>query len=412
MALRRGELWLLPLAALGIMLAVLLGDRGQGADVLRDRRRSIFLAGPGGAKGLAETLERLDLPVVARRSAFFDWDPDSSIRASELLALLDVPSRPTGFEQRRLRNYVAHGGTLFLAGRNGVERCFGIRVRPIATFQPDSSSRLLVFSKNTVLAANAVLDITPIAERNGGDDLDSVGCEPLFPSDVDTLLATADHRPVVMRLGFGGGGHATLVADSRLASNEMLKRTDIGATTVGWILEYEPSSVTVDEYHQGFGVGGSIVGAAWHWMLTSPAGWAMLQLLGAGLITIAFLAVRFGPAISVVTRQRRSAIEHLDALAIGLERSNGHDTAASLIVSGLWRRLGRGGATARRKPGAATDWTAALGLAVNTPKASDAVDRLKALLSEPGDKTSLLNIATSVEDVWEAMRFENRPSAS
>ena len=411
--MRRNELWLLPLAAFGIIVAALLSDRGTSGDALRDRRRSILLAGPGGSKGLADVLEQLGVSVVARRTTLFDWgrNSDGASDGSELLALLDVPSALTDVELRVVRDYVATGGALLLAGRNGVERCFGYRVRLFGSFQPDSA-RTLQISSDTSVVARAVLERMPPDSTIALDALEQVGCPVLLPTETDTLLATDGGTPVVMRLGFAGGGDVTILADSRLVSNRWMKETGVGRLVVSWILEARPSRVVVDEYHQGFGEHPSILGAAWRWILATPGGWTILQLSAAGLVALAFLAVRFGPAIKVIERRRRSPIEHVEALAAGLERADGRTTAINLIVSGLWRRLGRSGSVGRQRKGNASGWLENLDLAVHTTDAREKIKHLKELIDEPGGKVGVLNVATSVEDVWEAMRLESKHSGS
>ncbi len=411
--MRRNELLLLPLAALGIIAAVLLSSRGTSGEALRDQRRSILLTGPGGSKGLADALEQLGVPVVARRTALFDWgrSSDSVGDGSELLTLLDVGSALTDVELGVVRDYVAAGGSLLLAGQNEVERCFRYRVRQFASFQSDPA-RTLQLSSDTTVIARAVLERVPHDSTIVSDAPDQVGCPVLLPTETDTLLATDEGTPVVMRLGFVGGGQVTILADSRLVSNRLLKETDVGRLVVRWILEVRPSRVVVDEYHQGFGEHPSIFGAAWRWILATPGGWSILQLSAAGLVALAFVAVRFGPAIKVIERRRRSPIEHVEALAAGLERADGRTTAINLIVSGLWRRLGRSGSVGRKRKGSGSGWLENLDLAVHTTDAREKIKRLRELINEPSGKVGVLNVATSVEDVWEAMRLGSKHSGS
>ncbi len=138
----------------------------------------------------------------------------------------------------------------------------------------------------------------------------------------------------------------------------------------------------------------------------------MLQLSVAGIFAIGLMAVRFGPALSVVERKRRSPMEHLDALAAGLERARGERTAANLIVSGLRRRLRRGGGEGKRQRYDIGDWLGALALAMHTSEARARVNRLGRLVNQAGGDEQVLNIATAVEDVWETVGRENWRSKS
>src|SRR5207245_4899750 len=113
-----------------------------------------------------------------------------------------------------------------------------------------------------------------------------------------------------------------------------------------------------DEYHQGFGRASSLSREMVGWLLRAPGGWALLQLVAVLLIGLAVAGVRFGPARAVIERRRRSPIEHLEALAAGLEGAAGVDTSVALMVSSLRRRLGRAGVLAA---GEQRSWLGALG---------------------------------------------------
>jgi ABC-type transport system involved in cytochrome c biogenesis ATPase subunit len=126
----------------------------------------------------------------------------------------------------------------------------------------------------------------------------------------------------------------------------------------------------------------------------------VLQILAIGLVWLAVMAVRFGPAREVVQRRRRSPLEHLEALGAGLESAQDESTAVRRLVAGLQRRLSvsRGGDT--------ETWLEALELAMRRPEGRAAVRRLRHLLRERGgtDGSLVLATAQAVEDVWEELR--------
>src|SRR2546425_6840593 len=97
---------------------------------------------------------------------------------------------------------------------------------------------------------------------------------------------------------------------------------------------------TLFRSHQRFGRGGSLTAATLAWLAGAPAGWAMLQLAAVLLVALAVAAVRFGPARRVIDVRRRSPLEHLEALAAGLEGAAGRGTPR-----------GPAGFRARRRPG-------------------------------------------------------------
>src|SRR6266480_4810532 len=117
-----------------------------------------------------------------------------------------------------------------------------------------------------------------------------------------------------------------------------------------------------------------------------------------GTSTIRALAKR---ARSVIVRRRRSPLEHVEALAAGLEGAGGVDTAVGLTVSGLRRRLGRVGLL---PPGGERAWLAALELALPTTAGRNAVRRLQRTINQPGGPERALAAAQAVEDVWEELR--------
>jgi len=122
--------------------------------------------------------------------------------------------------------------------------------------------------------------------------------------------------------------------------------------------------------------------------------------------------VRFGPARSGVERRRRSPLEHLEALAAGLEGAGGADTAVNLTVRGLRRRLSRTDRAGSTQAGGERQWLVALELPLPTSAGRDAARRLERYVSEPGGGERVLAAAQSVEDVWEELRPRTTRDAS
>jgi len=213
----------------------------------------------------------------------------------------------------------------------------------------------------------------------------------------DTLLVTTSGEPVALRVTPDSGAAALLVADGRLFSNRMVRETRAGEFTLG-LVQGRYSRVLVDEYHQGFGPGGGIVGAARRWLASVPAGWAIIQLAVVGLIALLIGAIRFGPARHVLPRRRRSSLEHVHALATALAAADGRRVAVSLIVRGLRRRLARPG---DGQAGDTDAWLAALEVRTRTPAGRDAARRLVTLTRTPAGAHSVREAALAVEVVWQ-----------
>ncbi len=347
------EFWLIVVVSLAIVLAGVVGKAGSPGAALRDPRRSVLLAGPSGAKGLADALSKLGVTVERRRWPLFELEElESDSNGSALLVLLDVSRPPTGVERGSVRDFVARGNNVLLAGRNGVEGCFTYRVIFHYRYDADSVSQVRLPPDLEVLP-----DVHSHLERIPSDSLLREGtpaatsCEVLVPRGVDTLLTDEDGRAVALRLGFRGGGSATLVADSRFVSNQALKETDAGLLVIPWILAEDPARIVFDEYHHGFRSGSSMFGAAWEWARRSPLGWVMLQLSTVALLWLGFVAV-----------QRRS---------VG-------------------------------------DWIESLPLSVRTPEARRMAERLAELLAESDGGDRAVEAASTVEDLWQALGQPSR----
>ena len=130
-------------------------------------------------------------------------------------------------------------------------------------------------------------------------------------------------------------------------------------------------------------------------------GWVVLQLGLAALLALALAAVRFGPALRVVERRRRSPQEHLEALAAGLERSKEARTAISLIVRGLRRRLNPASVTARSSLNVDA-WLAALENRA-MPKARADISHLRELVVMGKSNRDVVDAARTAESLWKKL---------
>ncbi|MFQ6045896.1 MAG: DUF4350 domain-containing protein [Gemmatimonadales bacterium] len=403
--MRRTELAVILALAVATVLAAVAGSRASPDESISDPRRSTEVHGPNGASAFARALEMLGVPVEKRRRPLFGIADSLSGGGDEWVALLDVRYPPTGAEAEELVSLVERGGALFLSGRNGVESCFGfdvVRVRGDDATVGSSSPELSLPDVRFVLRRAGQSDAPIDEERPALGAEEPVCARARIVGDVP-LLSTEDGRLVAARLETAGGGRVILLADSRFISNRALREGDAGTLVLGWLLAEHPSRVIADEYHQGLGVGGSVFAAAWRWMRAAPPGWMLLQLVFAALVGLAALAVRFGPALTVTESRRRSPLEHVDALAAGLQRSEGWDTAVGLIVNGLRRRLSQSGRDRRRAGSDAREWLESLAVATRSPEAQGAIRRLDWLLRERGGDQRVLSAAQAVEDVWKAL---------
>jgi hypothetical protein len=382
----RNELVLLAVLVGGIALASFLGRRSGVRHDLADTRTSTLLAGPEGALGFARALDRLGVEVEIRRHPLFDVEQRGGARSGELLALVDLPILPTEQELLAVSRYVERGGQLLVAGDPTVAACFGYLI----SLPPDDlGDSIPVDSPHpgwNLPATTAVLFESPADSALVFTDAADDGCVDLATVSVDTSLVATDGTAVALHKRFTSGGSVKLLADSRFLTNRMLRESDAGLFVLPWVTSGGIDRVVVDEYHQGFGHRASLLSAAWRWLSSTPGGWAILHLSVATLLALAVAAIRFGPPMSVREDRRRSELEHLEALAVGLRRARGWNTARNLLTNGLRRRLGR---TAHPMVGG--------------DDVRDSLRSLQTTNDQEGDG-SVLRTAQAVEEIWKALR--------
>jgi hypothetical protein len=372
-------------------IAVALGARER--PVADDPRRSTFVAGPQGASGYAEALERLGVGVERLTERIADSPRGAGAGAARdstvLLAVLGPSDALDGTDAEALVRFSERGGDLLLAGRPAARamRCFGY-----TTERGRDSVRL------------APTGVREVVDSSQAADGRVTRCAVPSTLAVDTLRRRANGAPVALRLRLADGRAVTLVASDRLFSNRALRFTDAGPFALRLVVgRYR--RVVFDEYHHGFRDSGSLAGALLAWSFRSPWGWAVWQLMLVGLVALVASGLRFGPIREVIERRRRSPLEHVRALATALSAARGHDVAIRLAIQGLRRRLARGplGARAQGLRADPRPWLAVLAAHLGTPRAREAAATLLALSHPPQSPQGVLRAATVVEDVWEEL---------
>jgi len=345
-----------------------------------------------------------------------------------ILVLLNPAMGLQDAELQQVVRFVRGGGAVLATGwGGGVTRCAGWRTQraspspgedSIAVRLPKSGERVWLPRAERVLTRIIDEDTVPTALQalEKRDARSETGiCGALVPFQQDTVIAAVNHRPVILRLSYRGGGTITLVADPGWFTNRVWRSTDVPIIALPLLTPRpeRPGRVAWDEYHQGFSDTGatSLAAHTWSWLRNSPTGWAVLQLVAVGLVWLALTAVRFGPARSVIERRRRSPLEHLEALAAGLESADDGDTAVQRLALGLRRRLSIGRVRANDEN--VVPWLESLELATRGPKGRAAVRRLRNFLTvRDRDPARVLHAAQAVEDVWEELRPRTTRNAS
>ena len=157
----------------------------------------------------------------------------------------------------------------------------------------------------------------------------------------------------------------------------------------------------MDEYHHDYGAHGSLTGAILSWSGRTPLGWVLWQAVLVGILALLASMVRTGPIRALPTPSRRSALEHVGALARTLAASKGHDVAVLALVRGLRRRLSADGKPVRDDPRA---WLAGLRERVRSGPARRAVAHLMELTRAGQGTSEVLAAANAVEEIWQELR--------
>lgn len=389
-----------------------------------DFRTSTYLNGPYGSKALYDVLTSLGRLSERRRTPLYTLATERAHRPA-ILALINPVIDLEDDEVEQVARYVRAGGAVLAVGDGGgVTACTGWRtqsgrigdsdtigVRSLETEARLPPTALVLTARKSLTAGRSRLEKL---RKGTTEDANPDACNTLLPFAVDTVVVALNNRPAILRLRYRSGGTITLVADPSWFTNRAWRDTELPIALLPLLTPRpeRPGRVVWDEYHQGFGAGNQISFSSrtWSWLRSNPAGWAILQLIAVALAWLAMTSVRFGPALSVIERRRRSPLEHLEALGAGLESAADTDTAVQRLALGLRRRLSRTGHVGE---GNLMPWLESLELAMRGPRGRSAVRRLHQLLTaRVRDEQRVLLAAQAVEDVWEELRPRTTRNAS
>lgn len=172
-------------------------------------------------------------------------------------------------------------------------------------------------------------------------------------------------RPAAVGFSYGRG-RIVVASDPDFLRNDALRVCRYGLSVAAvHALEYlsgggpvERRRVSFDEYHQGFGSQPGTVSAIAEFFSGTPSGHLLLQLLAAGFVLLLAAAPRAIPPRDAVRVQRRSPLEHVDALGRAYDQVGATRTAVMRLVRGVRRRIGlaAGRATAGASDAQFLDW--------------------------------------------------------
>jgi hypothetical protein len=150
-----------------------------------------------------------------------------------------------------------------------------------------------------------------------------------------------------------GAGRIVVVGATGAINNQALRYCPTGQDILAVrALEFLSSPgggkpLLFDEYHQGYGAHAGSLPAILAEFAGTSAGRMFFQFAGAGVLLLLAFAPRSLPPREAPPPDRRSPLEHVDALARAYQQVGATRTATNRLVRGLRRRVDRSAAGSR-----------------------------------------------------------------
>ncbi len=319
-----------------------------------DARASSYSTEPQGARLFYELTQRLGWDVEQRKVAALPADTNT------IIAMLDpiVPMRAS--DAHELLERVRNGGALLYAfSRTGnahviadsLHVAVGLghpRLHPaedVSTCSPQQGARRYL---NTIWPGDQVLLATLLWKGPRPDSVRGFAAVDQF--------ANADRaRSRNAAVGFPlGRGRIIVASDPDLFRNDALRVCAYGLDVVAvQMLEYLSENgatprtrVAFDEYHQGFGEQHGSMDAIADYLVKASSGRLFFQLLVAGLVLLLAAAPRALAPHDPEIVERRSPLEHIDALGRAYAQVGATRSACLRLIRGVRRRVTGGSSAA------------------------------------------------------------------
>lgn len=403
----------LPILAVVMLVAILFTPEPSNASL--DLRLTTNSAGPAGAKGLYEVMSRLGWETRQRLTAFRE-----PLDSDAVYAVFGGPRRMTAAEVHALLDAVRRGaGLIYVVEDRPLSDSLVLRHSSaggsLAVSASDSSRCKPQMLQNTLLWLGAGVHLYYLV-----DSLSPTSNRKLLPADTAVFLSvTRDGEPssdssrgtLPAVAGYPlGHGRVVAVSDPDALRNDVVRVCRVGVgprlvTAIEYASHGRRPPLVFDEYHQSNTAEATPLSAAVAFLGGHPVGRAILQLLGGGLVLILALGVRALAPRSMPAIERRSPLEHVDALALAYERIHATRTAVTRLVRGLRRRHDRGGWSSRAAGRAGTEdandrfLTA---VATSHPRLARDVKRVEAAERTTVEPSELLEVAAAIDRIDKA----------
>jgi hypothetical protein len=398
----------LPILATVVILAIVLSP--DIANTAVDLRLTSYLAGPASAKGLYETTGRLGWQTQRRITPFA-----GPLDTTAVYAVLGGPEQMTTGESHALLDAVRRGAGLVYVVQDGP------LVDSLPLRHSESGRNLAKAPESDTVGCRRDEFPTTLLWLAAGvhlyylvDTLKDTLPHLHLPGDTAVFLSVSDSGQELAPAVIGyplGRGRVVAVSDPDALRNDVIRvcRFNVGPRIIAAI-DYASQGrrppLVFDEYHEGYGTHADITAAVMHFLRWHPIGHTILQLLVGGLILVLALGVRAIAPRGFPRIERRSPLEHVDALARAYEQINATQTAVARLVRGLRRRHDRSGwslraAAAAGQPTGADD-RFLTAVAASHPQLAGDVKRIMAAEHATVPPAELLNISAAVDRIDQA----------
>jgi hypothetical protein len=377
----------LPVIAAALIAALLLQPTTAPPYLFPRGALSSDSATPGGARGLYEIAGRLGWPESRRRTAFA-----TPLDSDRVYLLLDPPVSPTIPEAHAILDAVRRGaGLVYIITENEASALndslhvavVGGRVMvpqpPLRCPDEDAGSPVPMWPDDSVR-------LFPIKRSRAWPDDTALFVAVQSDTDKTTSPAAVGYR--------FGQGRVVVVSDADLLRNDVIRvcRYGLGPTVVR-MLDYASAGkrpeLVFDEHH--FGARAGIWSAIGNFLTETSPGRTLAQVAVAALILLAAAAWRPIAPTSRKRIERRSALEHVAALARAYARVNATRTAVRRLVRGLRRRHSR--------KGVRNDELYLQGVAAQNPRLADDVQHILHGVSGRITPAELLAVGRAVDHI-------------
>ena len=419
----------LPVIAAAVIVVALLTPEDTGGRT-GDSRLSSHSTQPQGAAALYELAGRLgwqtsrrltdSIPLGDTAAVHVILDPPLPLSATQTGELLDRVRRGAGLVyvlggdapladslglgSRRDRVSTVIGSSELIVGRSGE------LVAPDTASCPDESEGFL----------RGGLPFWPDGETlilalrwEGGSPPGATVLANVNTADSDSTAVYA-----AAAVGFPlGRGRVAVVADPDLVRNDVLRVCRWGADVAAIrILEYATAGapnggrrqrLVFDEYHQGYGDQPGTFRGIVRYLGRTPSGHLVLQLAGAGLVLLLAVGPRLLVPAATERIERRSPLEHVEALAQAYRAVGATRTATSRLVHGVRRRVEH---ALGARSGATSDDAFLAWAAGRAPSVAGDVDVVRHALEKPMPRRELEAVGQALRRIETALTSFPRTS--